>query len=105
MKLHLLRFEGCPHVDAARAALREALAAEQLDVSFEEIDVEGAAAPAWVRGWGSPTILVDGVDVAGHQRSESVTCRLYAGGAPSVAMIRSRIAAARVARSATPGRV
>jgi len=41
--------------------------------------------------------LVDGKDVAGQQRSQSVTCRLYAGGAPSVESIRSRIAAARVA--------
>ena len=95
MRIQLLHFEGCPNVDAARAAVRAALAEEKLDVAVEEIDVEDPAAPAWARGWGSPTILVDGQDVAGQQRSESSSCRLYAGGAPAVETIRARIASAR----------
>lgn len=99
MKIHLLHFAGCPNVDAARAALRDALAEEKLAVPVEEIDVEHASAPAWARGWGSPTILIDGKDVAGQERSTASACRLYAGGAPSVEMIRARLAAA---RDATP---
>lgn len=97
MKIQLLLFEGCPNVDAARTALRDALAAEKLEVPVEEIEVEGPDVPEWARGWGSPTILVDGKDVAGQERSEgSPCCRLYADGAPSVASIRARIAASRV---------
>jgi glutaredoxin len=95
MKIHLLHFQGCPNVDAARAALRDALAAEKLDVAIEEVDVEDEAAPVWARGWGSPTILIDGQDVAGQQPSGSSCCRLYQDGAPSVEVIRARIAAAR----------
>lgn len=92
MKIQLLYFEGCPNVDAARNALREALAAEKLDVAVEEIDVEAPSAPTWARGWGSPTILVDGVDVAGATPSDaSSCCRLYADGAPDVAAIRARL--------------
>ena len=92
MKIQLLYFEGCPNVDAARNALREALAAEKLDVVVEEIDVEAPSAPTWARGWGSPTILVDGVDVAGATPSgASSCCRLYADGAPDVAAIRARL--------------
>jgi len=96
VKIQLLHFHGCPNVDATRAALRDALIAEQLDVRVEEIDVEDPAA-AWARGWGSPTILIDGEDVVGQQpsASQASACRLYAGGAPGVAMIRARIGALR----------
>ena len=96
MKIQLLYFEGCPNVDASRAAIREALATEQGTADVQEIDVEAPNAPAWARGWGSPTILIDGVDVAGQSRSDAASaCRLYAGGAPSVDTIRKRLRAAR----------
>jgi copper chaperone CopZ len=96
VKVQLLHFAGCPNVQAARAALREALEAERIEVAVEEIDTEHPSAPAWARGWGSPTILIDGVDVAGHApAAETSCCRLYAEGAPSVAMIRARLASRR----------
>ncbi len=95
MKIHLLHFQGCPNVDAARSALRDALAAEKLALPVEEIDIERADAPEWARGWGSPTILVDGRDVTGQERANGSSCRLYAGGAPDVATIRARLAPAR----------
>jgi copper chaperone CopZ len=105
VKVQLLHFEGCPNVEAARTALREALAAERIDVAIEEIDTEHPSAPAWSRGWGSPTILIDGADVAGQeQAAETSCCRLYADGAPSVSTIRARLAASRV-RAAQSGRV
>jgi mercuric ion transport protein len=97
MRIQLLYFHGCPNVDAARATARSALAAEQLDTAIEEIDVEDAEAPEWARGWGSPTILIDGEDVAGEHPTTSSACRLYAAGAPSVEAIRRRIIAARAA--------
>lgn len=95
MKVQLLYFEGCPNVDAARASLRDALAAEQVDLPIEEVDVEGEDAPAWARGWGSPTILIDGKDVTGQERSNASACRLYPGGAPGVETIRSALSAGR----------
>lgn len=95
MRVQLLKFDGCPNVDAARAALHEALEAEAVDARIDEIDVQAPDAPAWARGWGSPTILIDGEDVAGQKASDASACRLYAGGAPSVEAIRARIAAAR----------
>jgi copper chaperone CopZ len=90
MKIQLLYFPGCPNVDAARAALREALLGDGTqteDAEVEEIDVSSPAAPSWARAWGSPTILVDDVDVAGGLAGGATSCRLYAGGAPSVAQI------------------
>ena len=92
MKIQLLYFEGCPNVDAARASLRQALAAEKLTVPVEEIDVEKADAPEWARGWGSPTILIDGDDVMGQKPTSGASCcRLYAEGAPGVESIRACI--------------
>ena len=95
MRIQLLFFEGCPNVESARAALREAIGAERVDAGVEEIDVQAADAPAWARAWGSPTILIDGKDVAQQQPSGASACRLYAGGAPSVDSIRESIASAR----------
>ncbi len=95
MKIQLLYFECCPNVDAARTALREALAAEKRDLPIEEVDVERPDTPEWARGWGSPTILIDGMDITGQERSNASSCRLYAGGAPSVEAIRARLTGAR----------
>jgi hypothetical protein len=93
MKIQLLYFPGCPNLDPARAAIRDALAAEGLAVECDEVDVQAPDAPDWARGWGSPTILIDGEEVTGSPRSAGNSCRLYQGGAPSVAQIRARIAA------------
>jgi hypothetical protein len=50
-------------------------------------------APAAPRDWGSPTILVDGVDVAEAEQPTGLSCRLYpAGNAPSAEMIRRALA-------------
>ncbi len=103
MKVQLLYFQGCPHVDAARASVHKALAADGIDVAVEEIDVQDPAGPAWARGWGSPTILVDGKDVGGQGPSSAAACRLYPGGAPSVDAIRAAIATP--ARASGDGRV
>lgn len=96
MKIQLLSFPGCPNAEPARAALSDALALDGVSDAIEEIDVSRPDAPAWVKGWGSPTILIDGLDVVGEARSAAgACCRLYRGGAPSVAQIRAGIAAAR----------
>lgn len=70
-RVELLYDDDCPNVAAARAALRRA---------FQE----GKTAPEWIessartRGFGSPTILVDGVDVAGERSGAAPACRVYA---------------------------
>ncbi|KAB2911534.1 MAG: hypothetical protein F9K40_00625 [Kofleriaceae bacterium] len=104
MKIQLLYFEGCPNLEPARAALRDAMAAEKVDQAVEEIDVESPDAPESLRGWGSPTILVDGKDITGAARATGSSCRLYASGAPSVDEIRARLAAARRAPASSSGR-
>lgn len=93
MKIQLLYFDGCPNLEPARVALAEALAAEHVDAEVEEIDITAADAPEWARGWGSPTILIDGAELTGASPGGGTSCRLYPGGAPSVETLRARIRA------------
>jgi glutaredoxin len=90
MLIQLLYFPGCPHAAAARQALQRAVAKLDEAPSISEIDVTDERTPAPLRMWGSPNILIDGVDVGGGQASGS-SCRLYPNsdnsGAPSDAMI------------------
>lgn len=82
MKIQLLFFPGCPNADPARAVLRQELNALQLSEAVEEVDVSSPLAPEQLRGWGSPTILVNGRDVGGEPVPAGPSCRLYANAAP-----------------------
>jgi hypothetical protein len=82
----------CPNVAAARANLLEAFARTGVPPSWAEHVIGDAAIPERVRGYGSPTLLIDGRDVAGVEPGSSTCCRVYAGaesnsGAPSVELI------------------
>ncbi len=82
-------------METARANLRAALARVGLAARWEEVDLRSAGCPARLRGFPSPTVLVDGADVftgAKEQPGQSA-CRF--GGAPGV----GPIAAALKARS------
>lgn len=80
MKVQLLSFPGCPNAVAAREALLRALVATGLPDRIEEVDVTAPGTPEPLRVWGSPTILVDGQDVAGAEPT-GPSCRLYDGAA------------------------
>ena len=78
--LELLWWEGCPSTERALAELREALSdvgLDQADVRITEIETHEQASEAGFRG--SPTILVDGVDIAGATAGDHVGlgCRVY----------------------------
>jgi mercuric ion transport protein len=55
----------CPNVEAARAQLREALARARCPITWTEWNREADDAPPYARRYASPTVLVDGHDVAG----------------------------------------
>jgi mercuric ion transport protein len=56
---------------------------------YEELDILDASTPEELRGWGSPTILIDGEDVSGGRKGDSVCCRVYpeSKGVPTAATI------------------
>lgn len=77
--VELLYFPDCPNVPAAREQLRRAFEAIGAPPKWNEIDVSSDAAPAHTRGYGSPSILVDGKDVTGATLGGGSSCRIYAG--------------------------
>lgn len=83
--IELIYFTGCPHVDAARSRLRAGLLLRQLPVAWREWDTLAASTPEEYRRYGSPTILIDGRDVADLPLEEGARC--VAGGAPSLARL------------------
>jgi hypothetical protein len=90
-RVNLVFFEGCPHVDQARAHLAEALRRRGLTNEWREWDLMGDSLPAEFCGYGSPTVLVDGRDVCGTDpvTDSGPTCR--AGGAPGVDQIQEAL--------------
>ena len=81
----------CPNVRGARKALLEGFSQAGLQPSWMEWDRGATESPAYVRRYGSPTILVGGCDVAGETPNDGgSSCRLYRNGsgkfegAPSV---------------------
>lgn len=79
-EIELLWWEGCPSTEPALAQLREALedlGIENAEVRKREIRTDADAQAAGFVG--SPTILVDGIDVAGASPSEpaALNCRVY----------------------------
>lgn len=97
----LIRDPECPNVEAARSNLRRAFEAIGQMPRWREFDRDSSETPAEWRAFGSPTILVDGQDVA---ESEPVaggnSCRIYrspAGrlvGSPSVEQVAAALKAA-----------
>ena len=99
--IELIYDSDCPNVSQTRAQLLRAFGVAKQPAHWVEWDRSDSASPPHVKGFGSPTILVDGHDVAGAPASDDANCcRLYAdeagrmSGVPSVAAIVSSLQAA-----------
>jgi len=79
-RVELIFDHDCPNVEAARAALREALAVEGSPAHWQEWLRGSPEAPGYAALYGSPTILVDGADVAPGDGQDAACCRLYVDG-------------------------
>jgi hypothetical protein len=80
VNVELLWWEGCPSTERALAAVREALTdlgLEAVEVSTREIKDDGDAVQTGFIG--SPTILIDGVDLVPAAANEQIglSCRVY----------------------------
>jgi hypothetical protein len=105
IRIELLYEPGCPNVPKARDNLRDALSACRLAPAWDELSLADPATRANHASRGSPTILVDGADVAGPDAAEAAACRIYrdADGALAGAPAAADIAKAIRARLATTG--
>ncbi len=90
----------CPNVKAARANLMTAISRASVSASWSEWQIGDDAMPDRARGFGSPTILINGQDVGGATGGKGESCRLYQaadgklGGVPEVDTIAAALVVA-----------
>jgi len=78
VNVELIYDMSCPNVAAARSLLVKAFTKTGVSARWKEWERSAPDSPAYVRGFGSPTILVDGNDVADVTPSEGQgSCRIY----------------------------
>ncbi len=93
MKIEVLYISNCPHYPAAVAELKNVLAVERISAPISEVLVANARMAETLKFCGSPTIRINGRDIAGESEAQhfAVSCRLYPGekqpGVPSAEMI------------------
>jgi hypothetical protein len=92
MQIDLVYFEGCPHVVSARQRIADALGSLGLSAEWSEWDTGEAATPTNLRGYSSPTVLVNGVDVEHKAATSGASCAV--GGGPSLEVLRAALTAA-----------
>lgn len=74
VRVELASVDGCPYVESARLRLREAF--DYLGINPHVVEYPlGPAAPAWLVGYPSPTIFVDGVAVGATGELDARTYR------------------------------
>lgn len=76
-KVELIYDNDCPNVPEARKLLLLAFNETGLQPSWREVDRQAADSPDYARKYGSPTILVNGKDVAENAGNDAACCRLY----------------------------
>lgn len=79
----LVYASGCPNISLARANLLLAFARAGVKPKWSEHRIGDPEAPEHTRGYGSPTILVEGRDVAGLPPPGDASCRVYEGASGS----------------------
>jgi Domain of unknown function (DUF2703) len=102
VKVEVLYVAECPSHPAAVTMVKDVLAAEGVETEVQEVLVQDEEMASELKFLGSPTIRVNGRDVAGERRSAqglALSCRLYPGsveiGLPPIEMVRRAVVEAR----------
>jgi hypothetical protein len=102
MKIEVLYIAECPSHPAAVKLLRDVLSAEGVTAEIREVLITDGTMATDLRFGGSPTIRINGRDIAGassHTKTFALSCRLYPGsaeiGLPPVEMVRRAVVEAR----------
>lgn len=102
MKVEVLYVSQCPSHPAAVKLVKDVLAAEGVAAEIQEVLVRDDEMASQLRFIGSPTIRINGRDVAGESHSAknfALSCRLYPGskqtGLPPAEMVHQAVAQAR----------
>jgi hypothetical protein len=84
-RVELVYFESCPHVAEARREVGRALRLCHLALTWREWDTTSPDTPRSLKGYGCPTVLVDGSDVSGGPTVSGIGCTI--AGAPRAEII------------------
>jgi hypothetical protein len=102
VKIEVLYVAECPSHPAAVKLVKEVLAAESVAAEIHEVLVRDEVMACELRFCGSPTIRINGRDVAGESQKAqtfALSCRLYPGskqvGLPVAEVIHRAVQAAR----------
>jgi hypothetical protein len=82
MKIEVLYVAECPSHPAAVKLVRDILAAEGIEAKVHEVLIRDEGMASELRFGGSPTIRINGQDVAGESQDDerfALSCRLYPG--------------------------
>lgn len=111
MKVELIYDADCPNVPDARSQLIKAFARTGISARWTELERSSPHTPEYARAYGSPTILVDGKDIAGVLPNAGTrACRVYSDGrgklspTPSIESICSALLGAVSPKNLPPGR-
>ncbi len=78
MKVEFIYEKTCPNIEPTREQLVAAFDRLKLVPTWQEWEVSDSKAPDYVHGYGSPTILINGVDLLGAlPNSDDMSCRIY----------------------------
>ncbi len=81
MRVELIYDADCPNVAATRSLLIKAFTKTGVSARWKEWERSSPRSPAYAQSFGSPTILVDGKDIAGISPTAGTrVCRVYSGG-------------------------
>jgi hypothetical protein len=81
MTIQILYFEGCPNHLPTVARVKEVVARLGREVQIEEVEVTSPEDAASKRFLGSPTVLVNGVDIDPRARQRTAYGRKHDGAA------------------------
>jgi protein-disulfide isomerase len=104
MKVEVLYVTDCPSHPPAVRLLKDVLAAEGIKAEITEVLVVDAQMASELKFRGSPTIRINGIDIAGESSDTGTfACRLYPGspqiGVPPIELVRRALTQARERRT------
>ena len=89
IKIEIQYFEGCPHSDVMIENVKEAIAQIDTHIELETVLVDTPEKAEKYKFLGSPTVLINGIDLEGLPEPEvgNLACRYYGNGIPSIGSI------------------
>ena len=87
--IEVQHFHGCPNSEKMIQRVKEAISRSEVEIEFKEVLIDTPEKAELHKFRGSPTVLVNGVDLEGMPEPDSGTlaCRYYKNGIPSVETI------------------